>query len=288
MRQSIAELPAELTVRALESTDAAAGLRLSSLADWNQTEGDWAFLIGNGWSRGVTFDELLVGTVIVLAYPNGMGWIGMVLVDPVWRGRGIATYLLNEAIAHCEERGLVPALDATPEGQQVYKRLGFVDGGELVRMRRLERRGDLARSGGFDRGQEAGGPARDWDRETFGYDRSLVLGWMESRWKDLCVSRKSAGGVLEAVAWGRRGRKAVQIGPFLARSPDAARSFLADYIQCEESTWILDVPVRRSKFIGWLHSQGFEIERSFTRMMLGRYGVDFRNEQFAVAGPELG
>ena len=288
MRQSIADLPAELTIRPLETTDAAAGLRLSTLAGWNQSESHWAFLIANSWSRGVTFDDLLVGTVIVLSYPSGMGWIGMVLVDPVWRGRGVATRLLSEAITYCESRGLVPALEATPEGHHVYKRLGFVDGGELVRMRRVERRGDHARSGDLERGQETGEAARDWDREAFGYDRGLVLGWLESGWRDLCVARSVTGGGLEAVAWGRRGRTAVQIGPFLARSPEAARSFLADYIQCEESTWILDVPVRRSKFIGWLHSQGFEIERSFTRMMLGRYGVDFRNEQFAVAGPELG
>ncbi|MEZ5275641.1 MAG: GNAT family N-acetyltransferase [Opitutaceae bacterium] len=288
MRQTIAELPAELTVRSLEPADATACLRLSSLAEWNQSESHWRFLLEKGWGRGVTFDDMIVGTVVVLAYPNGIGWVGMILVDPVWRGRGLATCLLQEAVEYCESVGLVPALDATPEGQPIYKRLGFLDGGELVRMRRPERRGDLAKSGGLDRGIELGEVAIRWDQELAGHDRSLTLKWMEENWRDLCVGRTAPDGRLEAAAWGRRGRTAVQVGPFLARTPEAARSFLSDYFGCEETTWILDVPVRRSKFIGWLHSQGFEIERSFTRMMRGRFGPDFRNELFAVAGPELG
>lgn len=288
MTTSLPDLPSELTTRDLCLTDASAALRLSTIADWNQTVVDWGFLIKHGWSRGISCDGSIVATVVVLSYPPGIGWIGMVLVDPEWRNKGLATRLMHEAIAFCEDSGLVPGLDSTPDGQQVYKPLGFIDGGELVRMRRIEKRGDLAKSGGREPGLEPGEAGIAWDRESFGHDRSFLLKWMESTFPDLCVGRMGSDGSLDAAAWGRRGRTAVQIGPVLARSPDLARSFLADILGSEETTWVIDVPVRRSKFIGWLHGQGFEVERSFTRMMRGRFGIDFRNARYAVAGPDLG
>lgn len=288
MITSLPDLPSELTIRDLRPSEGAAGLRLSTVANWNQTAADWDFLLGHGWGRGISCDGVIVATIIVLSYPPGIGWIGMVLVDPEWRKRGLATRLMHEAVAHCEDSGLVPGLDSTPEGQQVYKRLGFIDGGELVRMRRIEKRGDLAKSGGRELGMGPGEAGIAWDRESFGYDRSILLNWMETTYPDLCVGRPGSDGSLEAAAWGRRGRTAVQVGPVLARSPDIARSFLEDIFGSEETTWIIDVPVRRSKFIGWLHGQGFEVQRPFTRMMRGRFGIDFRNVRYAVAGPDLG
>jgi GNAT superfamily N-acetyltransferase len=288
MTSSVPDLPSRLTIRDLRTTDGAAGLRLSTIANWNQIAVDWDFMLGHGWGRGISCDGSIVGTVVVLKYPPGIGWIGMVLVDPEWRGMGLATRLMHEAIAFCEDSGLIPALDATPDGQHVYKRLGFIDGGELVRMRRIEKRGDKAKSIGRELGMGPGEAGIAWDRESFGHDRSVLLNWLESAYPDLCVGRSGSDGSLEAAAWGRRGRTAVQVGPVLARSPDSARSFLADFFESEETTWVIDVPVRRSKFIGWLHGQGFEVERPFTRMMRGRFGIDFRNHQYAVAGPDLG
>jgi len=288
MTSARSDLPSTLTIRELTPSDVAAGLRLSTIAGWNQTEVDWGFLIKQGWGRGIVYEDLVVATAVVMSYPPGTGWIGMVLVDPDWKGRGLATRLIHEAATFCEDSGLVPGLDATPEGQQVYKRLGFLDNGELVRMRRGERRGDSAKSGGIERGGGPAGPGLSWDREGFGYDRSILLKWMESTYPDLCVGQLGAEGDLDAAAWGRRGRTAVQIGPMLARTPEAARALMTDFLASEETSWIIDVPVRRSRFIGWLHAQGFEVERAFTRMMRGRFGLEFRNEQYAIAGPELG
>ena len=122
----------------------------------------------------------------------------------------------------------------------------------------------------------------------FGHDRTHVLQWLEETFPVLCVGRLGPDGELDAVAWGRRGRTAVLIGPLLARSEESAQALVIDYLESQEAAWIIDVPVRHTRFVGWLHAQGFEVERGFTRMMRGRYGMDFRYDQFAVAGPELG
>lgn len=288
MSSTIPEFPSELTLRTLDPSEASAGLRLSTLAGWNQSEVDWEFLLKHGWVMCVSSPDQVLGSVVVLRYPPGIGWIGMVLVDPEWQGRGIGKRLLYEAAAYCEEAGLIPGLDATPMGQQVYKRFGFVDVGELVRMRRVERRGDSVKSGSLERESEPGETGYAWDQLGFGHERAFVLQWLEKTYPDLCVSRIGADGELDAVAWGRRGRTAVHIGPLMARSQESAESLVSDFLESQEAAWIIDVPVRHTRFVGWLHSQGFEVERGFTRMMRGRFGMDFRNDQFAVAGPELG
>ncbi len=55
----------------------------------------------------------------------------MVLVDPEYRRRGIATRLLGAAIDYLKNAG-VPSikLDATPAGQPLYEILGFA--GEVM------------------------------------------------------------------------------------------------------------------------------------------------------------
>ena len=76
----------------------------------------------------------VVGTAATISYNGGFAWIGMVLVDPEWRGKGIGTRLLEKAIEYLDGCG-VPTmkLDATPQGQPLYEKLGFVCEFEIER-----------------------------------------------------------------------------------------------------------------------------------------------------------
>ena len=49
----------------------------------------------------------------------------MVLVDPQHRRRGIATRLMETALAYLDEKVAVIKLDATAEGNPVYEKFGF-------------------------------------------------------------------------------------------------------------------------------------------------------------------
>lgn len=68
-------------------------------------------------------------------YPNIMqttercdGYIWGVYVEPAYRGRGIATQLTQQTIAHLRAIGCTHAvLNASPSGKPVYSRLGFAD-----------------------------------------------------------------------------------------------------------------------------------------------------------------
>src|SRR5882672_9524967 len=117
-----------MSLRIMTMADIPAGMRLKDLARWNQTPADWArFLRSSPEGCFVAeCDGHVCGTATTIVYEDRFAWIGMVLVDPLYRGRGIGTALLEGAIQYLDERG-VPTLklDATPQGKPLYEKLGF-------------------------------------------------------------------------------------------------------------------------------------------------------------------
>ena len=79
-------------------------------------------------------DGKIVGTAATLSYENRFAWIGMVLVDPDYRNRGIGTSLLQRTIEYLDAAGIPTLkLDATPAGKPLYEKLGFVSEYEIDR-----------------------------------------------------------------------------------------------------------------------------------------------------------
>ena len=92
----------------------------------------------------------LVATALALPYPPAFGWVSMVLVHAPYRRRGLATRLVERATAALEGAGLLPVLDATPAGAEVYGRHGLPPRREPDA---------LARHGQRRRGRRAGAAA---------------------------------------------------------------------------------------------------------------------------------
>ena len=115
--RSARENPHAVALRSMRATDIDAGLRLCRVSGWNQVRRDWEqFLALSPDGCCVAEHEgHVVGTVATVRYGTRFGWIGMVLVDPAVRGRGIGTRLLDHALALLSDMPLV-RLDATPAG----------------------------------------------------------------------------------------------------------------------------------------------------------------------------
>ena len=52
-------------------------------------------------------------------------WLGDVVVDPEWRGRGIGKWLVAEVVAHLREQGVPRFVLATRDAHTVYEAAGF-------------------------------------------------------------------------------------------------------------------------------------------------------------------
>src|SRR5689334_22523272 len=108
-----------LVIRLLDERDIPAAMRLKELARWNQTESDWRRLLQlePRGCFGATLDGRLVGTTTAITYGDELAWIGMVLVDPEYRRRRIATRLMQAALDYLSGRVALVKLDATPDGR---------------------------------------------------------------------------------------------------------------------------------------------------------------------------
>lgn len=154
----------------------------------------------------------MVGTSATIAYAGRIGWIGIVIVDPEHRGRGVGTRLLEHAIDHLDRRH-VPTmkLDATPLGQPLYEQFGFRR--EYAIERWMLRRPARARAAA----QAAGAleDALELDRLVFGADRGAVLRSLAAEAPEF-VHVAGRPGAVTGYGFGRRGSLADQLGPWVA------------------------------------------------------------------------
>jgi GNAT superfamily N-acetyltransferase len=279
----------------MRTEDIAAGLRLCRLSGWNQVEEDWrAFLEspgGGGWVAET--DGAVLGTATFLRYPAGCTWLAMMLVDPAHRHTGVGTQLMDAAMEWLAGDGCV-RLDASPAGEPLYRRYGFVPEYELERAGLTVTTGPAVprdRSGPEIRPMEAHElpEVLAWDREIFGADRGGLLASFYRRAPELAWTAR-AGGRLSGYTLGRPGHRYHQLGPVAALGEEVARLLVAGCLAGQSGRRIaVDVPVGERRWIEWLRAAGFRTERPFLRMRRGANVAPGAPErQFAIAGPEFG
>jgi GNAT superfamily N-acetyltransferase len=118
-----------LRIRLFQKADFVFADSLRALAGWNQTKDDWMRFM-NHQPDGcfiAEWDGQPVGTATTTIYEDKVAWIGMVLVHPDARRRGIGRALLEHCIAFLKPRAACIKLDATPLGKTLYDTLGFKD-----------------------------------------------------------------------------------------------------------------------------------------------------------------
>ena len=280
-------------IRRMRSSDIPHGLRLCRAAGWNQIGRDWEILLRHGAEDCLVAcrEESVVGTTTITRYAGRFHWIGMVLVDPSERRQGIGTSLVNEALRNLEGAGTI-RLDATPAGTEVYRRLGFVEESQLVRLA-----GTAGRVGN-GRPLPAGVrclPASDlariaaWDEPCFGAPRPGLLEW----WRAGAPSYAwiaADGAAIRGYCMGRHGHAYDQIGPVVARDVTTAQALVtAVWTRHPGGRFVLDVPLEHREWLAWLKQSGFTEQRPLVRMYRGanEFG-GIRRCQFAMMALEVG
>jgi len=278
----------------LTPADAADGVALSTRIGWNQALPDWQYMLAAGEGVGLrAADGTLVASAMALPYGR-FSWICMVLVDPDYRRQGLATKLMDAVVVRQEAAGRVPGLDATPDGREVYRRIGFEEDYRSGRYRAEQVDLDAVDPPGLSGVtirplQESDLSAiAAMDEAVFGGDRSALLehllprvaGAPHGAWR---------GGELVGYVFAREGREAHQIGPLVAERPEIAIALARAVLGGIAGPVYLDAPDAQSDFLDWLAAAGFVQQRPFFRMYKRRAkGFDAPARIFAIAGPELG
>ena len=279
-------------IRHLTPNDLGECMELTVTVGWNQLREDWETILSlrPDGCFAACLDGRIVGTATTTAYGDAFGWIGMVIVHPEYRRRGIGRALLEECIAslgHCA----AARLDATPNGKQLYDGLGFVD--EYLFGRYVAARPAIP--------PPTAGPAPvpmaeadlpevvAFDRPAFGTDRSAVLSAWLRRTPD-CALVARDGGRIVGYCMGRPGLNYATIGPVVARDEGVARALVGVALaRIGPRPVVLDAFEHSPDFLEWLGELGFAKQRPFIRMYRGINSHPGETGRvFAVCGPEVG
>jgi GNAT superfamily N-acetyltransferase len=278
----------------MTEADIALGMRLKEQAGWNQVEADWRrFLAMQADGCFVAeLDGTPVGTAVGCLF-GPIAWIAMVLVDESVRGLGIGTALVVNAVSFVEEQGATSVrLDATPHGQPLYERLGFVPQYPLVRFGgTLSFDAPLAEAH-IDR-EVIHAAEVDYaailklDQAITGTDRRKFLhALFGERSEDVRIVKRDRE--LEGYLTVRPGSDALQIGPCIATA-DAGESLLADTAHRYAGRRIyVDVPASNMAAVHFSEQIGLAAQRTLTRMCRGVDVVEDTTRLWASSGPELG
>ncbi len=256
-------------------------LALSTEAGWNQSAADWGLMLEAGRGFGYQApDGRLVATGVIVPFGHRFGWISMLLVSRDWRRRGLGTRLLGAAVEGLERQRMVPCLDATPEGQKIYRGAGFT---ALYSMTRWEKAGDPPPEPMPPR-EDLPATVEALDRAAFGGDRGVILRRLWQRAGGVARVAEGRGFLLA-----RNGRRAVQLGPLCATDAVWAVETLEEALDRIPGAVFVDVPDRQQAVRDLLVRRGFQVQRPFLRMAKGDMkGVGDPARLFVAGGPEIG
>ncbi|HVR74089.1 MAG TPA: GNAT family N-acetyltransferase [Planctomycetota bacterium] len=262
-----------ITVRPLTRADIPSADELRALAGWNQTIADWERILAldPSGSFAAEVEGRLLGTTTTLLHEGGVAWIGMVLVHPDWRKRGIGKALLVRALARLEAVGAACIkLDATPAGKPLYDGLGFRVQWTLSRW---ERGPASLLQGLVGKRVRAMEPCdreavAALDRAAFGVSRGPLFLELERRGNRMLV-HESDGGVT-GFGMVRAGARAAQLGPVVARTAEAGRALVTELLSKRASERVFwDIPDPNLDAVLIAKALGFHPVRPLTRMVQG-------------------
>jgi GNAT superfamily N-acetyltransferase len=283
-----------VTIRQFRPADIPWADRLRAVAGWNQTSRDWAGYLAFA-PEGCLVAEIAgepVGTATTITYGQDLGWIGMVLVEPGHRRRGVGSRLLAAAMAHLQRRGVACIkLDATPMGREVYGPLGFVAEYGLARFQvdPPPRAGRATRTGLLPLRTVALAELARFDAGYFGTERAAVLEALRTRDPNLCFVVQE-GAAIRGYLIARQGAAAVQVGPWVAETPGVAAELLSGLLaQAADRRVFADLLEPNVAGRELLAAHGFALQRPLTRMFLGQNHAPGRPEFiYSISGAEKG
>ena len=267
-------------LRKLTIADVPAAMALSTEAGWNQTADDWRMLIelSPQGCLAIEIDGEVASSATLTCYGKRLAWIGMVLTQIKYRGRGYAMRLLKECLRLADEMSVASVkLDATNLGQPLYERLGFRAEQPVERWWRAGKENANTES----RPEPATPNWQSADPYAFGVDRQALLEKLAQRNAPLTIGK--------SYLLTRAGREISYIGPSVCESPVASQKLMERaLLNPSQGGWFWDLMVDNKPAISVAQDLGFAPKRHLLRMVRGK---DVRGNEtaiYALAGFELG
>jgi len=253
------------------------------IAGWNQTLTDWRRFISlepDGCFVAEWNGEP-AGTATTTCYGQDLAWIGMVLVHPDFRRRGLGKALLEHSIQYLREERKIRCvkLDATPEGQPLYEKLGFSAEWSLKRW--VGQGGGKTKKAPHD---AITSTSLTLDREIFGANRSALLKSLNEGGLATRVQNNGSFGLI------RPGMKATYLGAVSPADEVSGAAIVRELIECAPIDPVFwDLPDVNEHATSLAEELDFEPKRDLLRMYLGDNNTPGDPKRmFGISEPGLG
>lgn len=260
---------------------------------WNPglADGDafWAADPKGFW--GMWEGDVLIGTASTVVYEGRLGFVGLFIVRPEWRNKGLGTQFWNHFIGQLKERigpGGGAALDGVFDMQPYYAKSGFQFTHRNLRMQGVGQEAPVAEA-------IAGAETVDfaallhYDQRHFGAPRPEFLQrWIYPPGKGRALVWKQ-GEQIRGFGAIRPCHHGFKIGPLFADTPEIAEAlFLALNRQAVGEPIFLDVPECNEAAMALSARYNMTSQFGCARMVMGHFPQLPWENIFGVTTFELG
>lgn len=280
------DIHAPVSYRSMSEEDVPAAHELSQALRWPHRAEDWQFVLRLG--TGFVAEQAGVAIGTGLCWKQGQqASLGMIIVSPAHQGKRIGSELMRLVLEALGNRCTL--LNATPAGQPLYERLGFVATGTINQHQGTMNAVDpVALAGG-----ETLHPFEPGDIETIielgnratGMSRGEVLRALLSTAETVVLKRNG-----EAVGFSvmRRFGRGYAIGPVVASDSERAKALIACWSGAYTGSFVRVDVTGTSGLQDWLAQVG--LVQVDTVVAMARNGVppaDSALKQFAIINQAL-
>lgn len=279
------------TIRTMVETDLPSVLLLSTSVGWNQTAADWQRMLllePNGCFVAAENGQI-VGTTLCCTF-GPVAWLAMVIVREDRRGSGLGRELVRGGLEYAQKQGVrTVRLDATPLGETVYRKLGFLPQFELRRVGGIVRTKALPAFPAYkilSATTDQFAELIQLDHETTATQRGKLLSRLFSEWSPLTAV--SPDGKIQAFLASRKGRLATQFGPMSGKESAAVDLLSHALTHSSAQSVIADIPVHRESLLELARSFGLSEQRTLLRMYYGEKIIESPERFHLSYGGEFG
>nr|MDO8099385.1 GNAT family N-acetyltransferase [Candidatus Njordarchaeota archaeon] len=284
----------KVSIRRLEDEDLNFAYEIVALERWNVRREDLKRMLAyepDGCYIAKT-KHGPAGHIFSVSYGR-LGWVGLLIVRPDCRNKGIATRLMKEAINYLLSRKVETIkLEANPEVANLYRRLGFVDEYDLLRLVGINRKPTFIQ----DRHMYKMRPDEiSWilkfDAKYFGAERTKVLNKLYQEYSNLCFVSYIGTDIVGYIMC-RKANFGYIVGPGVCspQNKKVTKKLLTSCLsRIEQNTKVfLDTPALNKATLEILRKFGFKQYSKNIRMRYGKKLDDYIEGVFAIGGPMKG
>ncbi|MFT4173296.1 MAG: GNAT family N-acetyltransferase [Rhodocyclaceae bacterium] len=232
--------------------------------------------------------ERLVGCISAVSYDGHFGFIGLFIVEPRWRGRGIGGALWHAAMAHLS--GHTIGLDGVEAEQENYRRAGFERAWGNARFAGKVAHHRIDASSLRPASTLAFAQLCADDRRIYPTPRAAFLAAWLRQPGTVALANVDASGNLRG--WGvmRPCHAGYKIGPLAADTPEIGELLLKGLMNeaTNEADIFLDVPLPNTDAVSMASALGMQSVFKTARMYRGPAPLVELDRLYGITSFELG